>query len=263
MASYAYTAINAAGLELTGEVQAPTAAAAREQLRVQGLLAEFLNEVSAAGGACRERRLLDTQRPLAREGRQAARSSGVLPAVRDHDRRGPERRHGAHHPRGADRRHATRRRDRRRAERRRRRGVSVSGAGQAPEDLLAHLRLDGRGRRGGRHPRRRPRPARHPDREGGEPEAPGQGRHGLSDDGHLLRLPGPGGDAPLHRPDLPEALRAVQREPPEVDAVHDHRVCPHAHPLVHHLSGDRPDHLRCSTAGRPARAAGSSGTASG
>jgi type IV pilus assembly protein PilC len=49
MASYAYTAINASGLELRGEVQAATASAAREQLRVQGLLAERLEEVSSGG----------------------------------------------------------------------------------------------------------------------------------------------------------------------------------------------------------------------
>ncbi len=49
MASYAYTAINAEGLELTGEVQAATASAAREQLRVQGLLAEHIEELSGAG----------------------------------------------------------------------------------------------------------------------------------------------------------------------------------------------------------------------
>jgi type IV pilus assembly protein PilC len=47
MASYAYTAINADGLELRGEVQAPTAAAAREQLRAQGLLAELLREMGS------------------------------------------------------------------------------------------------------------------------------------------------------------------------------------------------------------------------
>ena len=45
LTSYAYTAINAEGLELTGEVQAPTVEAAREQLRVQGLLAEMLEEL--------------------------------------------------------------------------------------------------------------------------------------------------------------------------------------------------------------------------
>ena len=46
MAAYAYTAINAEGLELTGEVQASTVEAAREQLRVRGLLAEVLQEVA-------------------------------------------------------------------------------------------------------------------------------------------------------------------------------------------------------------------------
>jgi type IV pilus assembly protein PilC len=49
MASYAYTAINADGLELSGELQAPTAEAAREQLRVRGLLAEQLKELQADG----------------------------------------------------------------------------------------------------------------------------------------------------------------------------------------------------------------------
>jgi type IV pilus assembly protein PilC len=49
MAAYAYTAINANGLELTGEVHAPTIEAAREQLRVRGLLADLLEELPASG----------------------------------------------------------------------------------------------------------------------------------------------------------------------------------------------------------------------
>jgi type IV pilus assembly protein PilC len=49
MAAYAYTAINAQGLELTGEVHAPTLDAAREQLRVRGLLADALQELPASG----------------------------------------------------------------------------------------------------------------------------------------------------------------------------------------------------------------------
>jgi len=49
VAAYAYTAINADGLELTGELQAPTAEAAREQLRVRGLLAELLQELPSPG----------------------------------------------------------------------------------------------------------------------------------------------------------------------------------------------------------------------
>ena len=42
MATYAYTAINALGHILAGEVNAPDPAAAREQLRLRGLLAESL-----------------------------------------------------------------------------------------------------------------------------------------------------------------------------------------------------------------------------
>jgi type IV pilus assembly protein PilC len=49
MAAYAYTAINAQGLELAGEVHAPTVDAAREQLRVRGLLADHLEEMPASG----------------------------------------------------------------------------------------------------------------------------------------------------------------------------------------------------------------------
>ena len=49
MASYAYTAINAAGAELTGEISAPDLPAAREQLRLRGLLAtELATQDSAA-----------------------------------------------------------------------------------------------------------------------------------------------------------------------------------------------------------------------
>src|SRR5579864_5586050 len=46
MASYAYSAINAQGAELTGEIIAPDLAGAREQLRLKGLLAESLREIS-------------------------------------------------------------------------------------------------------------------------------------------------------------------------------------------------------------------------
>ena len=49
MAAFAYSAINADGLELNGEVHAPSPEAAREQLRVRGLLAEFLEELPASG----------------------------------------------------------------------------------------------------------------------------------------------------------------------------------------------------------------------
>jgi len=48
MASYAYTAINASGLELDGEVNAPDAGAAREALRQRGLVALSLDEQATA-----------------------------------------------------------------------------------------------------------------------------------------------------------------------------------------------------------------------
>jgi len=49
VASFAYTAINAEGLELVGELNAPDFEAAREQLRVRGLLAQALSERPSAG----------------------------------------------------------------------------------------------------------------------------------------------------------------------------------------------------------------------
>ncbi|MGZ8691940.1 MAG: type II secretion system F family protein [Gaiellaceae bacterium] len=49
MAAFSYSAINASGLELTGELHAPDLAGAREQLRVRGLLASNLNELAASG----------------------------------------------------------------------------------------------------------------------------------------------------------------------------------------------------------------------
>ena len=45
MASFAYSAINAEGRELTGELSAPNLDAAREQLRSRGLLADWIEEV--------------------------------------------------------------------------------------------------------------------------------------------------------------------------------------------------------------------------
>jgi type IV pilus assembly protein PilC len=49
MTSYAYTAINAQGLEVDGVITAGDREAAREQLRIRGLLAESLAEVSQGG----------------------------------------------------------------------------------------------------------------------------------------------------------------------------------------------------------------------
>src|SRR5436190_2924680 len=55
MASFAYNAINASGLELSGQLNAPNVEAAREQLRARGLLANWLEEQS--GGETTSRAL--------------------------------------------------------------------------------------------------------------------------------------------------------------------------------------------------------------
>jgi type IV pilus assembly protein PilC len=49
VAAYAYSAINADGFELTGELHAPDVAGAREQLRIRGLMASRLDELPSAG----------------------------------------------------------------------------------------------------------------------------------------------------------------------------------------------------------------------
>jgi type IV pilus assembly protein PilC len=49
MAAYTYSAINSSGIELTGNIHAPDPNAAREQLRVRGLLAQNLIELPASG----------------------------------------------------------------------------------------------------------------------------------------------------------------------------------------------------------------------
>src|SRR6266849_4027934 len=49
MAAFSYTAINAQGLESSGEINAPDPGAAREQLRIRGLLASQLQELPASG----------------------------------------------------------------------------------------------------------------------------------------------------------------------------------------------------------------------
>jgi type IV pilus assembly protein PilC len=49
MAAYAYSAINAEGIEFSGELHAPDVGAAREQLRIRGLLPSALKELPSAG----------------------------------------------------------------------------------------------------------------------------------------------------------------------------------------------------------------------
>jgi type IV pilus assembly protein PilC len=49
VAAFAYSAINAQGFSADGEIHAPSVDAAREQLRIRGLLAERLDELQASG----------------------------------------------------------------------------------------------------------------------------------------------------------------------------------------------------------------------
>jgi type IV pilus assembly protein PilC len=49
VAAFSYSAINADGLELTGELHAPDVSGAREQLRIRGLLANRVDELPASG----------------------------------------------------------------------------------------------------------------------------------------------------------------------------------------------------------------------
>ena len=53
MATFAYSAINAQGAELSGELSAPDLAAAREQLRIKGLLASSIKELSGSASSAR------------------------------------------------------------------------------------------------------------------------------------------------------------------------------------------------------------------
>jgi type IV pilus assembly protein PilC len=55
MAVYAYSAINAQGAELTGELQAPDPEAARAQLQQRGLLPSRVEEMEEVGGQTRSR----------------------------------------------------------------------------------------------------------------------------------------------------------------------------------------------------------------
>ena len=49
MAAYSYSAINVEGFRSEGQIHAPSIVAAREQLRIRGLLAEQLDELPSAG----------------------------------------------------------------------------------------------------------------------------------------------------------------------------------------------------------------------
>ena len=267
MTSYAYTAINADGLELRGEVQATTAAAAREQLRVQGLLAELARGGGRPGGrsvAPRAAPRPSARAPRRRRKRVKARSlqvfsrqfatmidaglnvvtaltileeqtddtylAAVIGEVRTDVEGGALLSEAlAEHPKVFSRIY-----------------VSMVEAGEAAgildnvlDRLATQIEKEANLKR----------------RVKGAMVYPTM----VISFAFLVLMR----DAPLHRPDLPEALRAVQRQLPEADAVHDHRVGAAAAPAGSSSSRRSASPSSCSSAGRRARAAGSSGTASG
>ena len=136
MASFGYVAINAQGSELTGDIAAPDLNAAREALRVRGLLALDLTERAASSEGLRS--LVTKVKPKALQifSRQFATmieaGLNVVTALVILEEQTEDRKFADDHLRGALR--------------RRGRPPALRGARAPPEDLLAPLRLDGRGR---------------------------------------------------------------------------------------------------------------------
>src|SRR5215213_2933378 len=195
MAAFAYSAINAQGLELKGEIHAPDPVAAREQLRIRGLLARKLNELPASGDngvrsvfkAVKPKSLQIFSRQFATMIDAGLNVVGALVILE-------EQTDDAYLAAVVKELRA-----------------DVAGDGAAPEGVQPALRVDGRGRRGRRHPGHRPRPRRVPDRKGDADQAPRQGRDDLPDDGLRLRDPRPDRDAALPRSGVREDLQAAGR----------------------------------------------------
>src|SRR6266508_3309287 len=160
MAAFAYSAINAQGLELSGEIHAPDPGAAQEQLRIRGLLARKLDELPASGEdgvrsvfkAVKPKSLQIFSRQFATMIEAGLNVVGALVILEEQTD------------------------DKYLAEVVAELRADVEG-GQPP------VRVDGRGRRGGRNSRHRARPRRLPDREGNADQAPRQGRDDLPDHG--------------------------------------------------------------------------------
>ena len=176
----------------------------------------------------------------AREARQGTLAAGLLAAVRDDDRRGPERRLVARHPRTADRRQGAGADHQRGALRRRGRDAALAGDGEASQRLRPPLHLDDRGRRGSRHPRHGPRPRRDPDREGDEDSPPRARGDDLPARRSQLRDPDPDRDAALPRPGLREHLRRPRRRPSHAHEGRRRGFRSRTRLLVHPLSCDGP-----------------------
>ena len=173
MPSFAYSAINSQGVEHSGEIQAPDLYGGTRRAPRQR--AARADDRRAHGAGVPRGADVHGHR---REG-QAEVPADLLAPVRDDDRSGSLGRHGARDPRAADRRQGAREDHRRRARAGRRRVAPLGGDVALPGCLQPPVHRDGRGRRGRRRSRCRARPGRDADREGGEDQAPGQGRDDL------------------------------------------------------------------------------------
>ena len=202
MTTFAYSAINASGLEFDGTLSAADLAAAIDQLYQRGLRAERLEQIEDADPATtstvsasafkgvRPKSLQVFSRQFAtmiEAGMNVVSSlvileqqttdgvlSNVIAQLREDVEAWP---------------------------------AALRGDGAPPEGLQPPLCRDGRGRGGGRHPRHRARPCRAPDREGRADQAAREGRDDLPDDRLDLRHARPDRDAALPGPDLREDLR--------------------------------------------------------
>ena len=170
MAAFAYDAINAQGLEISGEIHAPTSAPPASSCRRAGCCRRRWPSATPPASAGPRTRVQEGEAEVA---------AGLRPPARDDDRGRRQRRSGARDARGADRRQVSRRGDRRGPLRRRGRRDPLEGVRAASEGLQPPVRRDDRGGRVVGNARHRARPRRDADREGDADQAPRQGRDGL------------------------------------------------------------------------------------
>ena len=219
MPQFAYSAINAQGNELSGEIHAADLSSARDVLLNGGLLAERIAEIKSDADAGQEevrgmfakkvqpKSLQVFSRQFAtmiEAGLSVVTALVILEEQTDDQALGVVI---------ADVREQVET------------GALLSEAmALHPERLQPPLHRDGRGRRGCRRARHGPRPRRDPDREGAEDQAPGQGRDDLPDRRARVRDARDDRHADVPRPGLRQDLRPARRRVADPDAVRDARV---------------------------------------
>ena len=239
MAAFAYDAINAQGLESSGDIHAPDVSAAREQLQTRGLLPQSLAERTAAGERGPASAFKKVKpKSLQVFARQFATMIGagvsVVQALVTLEEQTDDKylaeviadvrsdveggvilsRALARHPKVFNRLF-----------------VAMVEAGESSGTLDTVL----------------DRVAMQIEKET-QIKRRDQERAGLSHRRHLVRIPRSHVHAPVHHPRLRERLRLAGRRAAEAHAVRHARLVRDAALLVHHLPGDRADDLRASAA---------------